>query len=117
VWSVCRSGSHRRHPNSLGVASMAVLGKENSAMLEETWLVKVGGPVKNFNELRMKSKSRVVMAQGFRRAINQLKSQQDKIYRQALKSLKVADTSITFDYFFNQPNEGFSSFEQFLEVK
>jgi hypothetical protein len=63
------------------------------------------------------AKKHVKLARTYRRDITKLRDQQDKMYRQALKSLEVSDTSITFDYFFNQPNEGFSSFEQSLEEK
>jgi hypothetical protein len=73
--------------------------------------------VKNFNELRKKSKSRVVVARTYRREINRLEKQQLALYAQALKSLEVSDTSSVFDYFFNTPNEGYSSFEKTLEEK
>ena len=53
-------------------------------------------------------------ARTVRREMNKLQAQRDKLYAQAIKRLKVVDDGYTFDYFYNMPSEGFSTFEETL---
>lgn len=69
---------------------------------------------KNFRELRLASKSRVLAAREFKRQIAELEKQQEKIYQKALRQLNVADTLGAFDYFYNDI-VGLNSFEESLK--
>ena len=53
-------------------------------------------------------------AREVRREMNKLQAQRDRLYAQAVKRLKVVDDGRTFDWFYNSPNEGYSSFEENL---
>jgi phage shock protein A len=54
----------------------------------------------------------VAIARKARREINKLQGERDKLYRKALKALSLPDTNWAFDYFYNSPNEGYSTFEE-----
>ncbi len=54
------------------------------------------------------------IAREYKKLITSLQEEQEKAYETALRLLKASDTSIAFDYFFNQPNGGNSQFEEEL---
>lgn len=60
-----------------------------------------------------KPKSRVAIAKDFQRQIAKLEAEQAKLYKQALRTLKIKDTGYSWDYFYNDM-QGYSSFLESL---
>ena len=58
--------------------------------------------------------SRLLKARAVRDEITRLGDERDKLYDKTVKALGLEDNGRTFDYFFNQPNGGNSSFEEEL---
>lgn len=61
----------------------------------------------------MKTKTKAQIAKRFQRQIAKLEAEQAKLYKQALRALKIKDTGYSFDYFMNDM-QGYSSFLESL---
>jgi len=66
---------------------------------------------KNFSELRLTSKSRVVVAKEYQRQIAKLQAERERLYARALKALKVPDDNQAWDFLMG--NQG--GYNVFLE--
>ncbi len=62
----------------------------------------------------MKTKTKAQIAKDFQRQIAKLEAEQAKLYKQALRTLKMPDTAIAFDYFYNDP-QGYNTFLEGLK--
>ncbi len=65
-------------------------------------------------QAKIKSRSRVLIAREFKKQMAALGRRQDRLYIQAIRKLKVADTMTAFDWFYND-QVGFNSFEESLK--
>jgi mRNA-degrading endonuclease RelE of RelBE toxin-antitoxin system len=62
----------------------------------------------------MKPKTRVAVAKDFQKQIYKLEREQDRLYKRALRTLRVPDTAAAFDYFYNNQT-GYNEFEEGLK--
>lgn len=61
-----------------------------------------------------KISERLKIARQFKKQMADLEKQRDRLYIQAIRKLKVADTTTAFDWFYND-QVGFNSFEESLK--
>ena len=62
----------------------------------------------------MKTETKAQIAKRFQRQIAKLEAEQAKLYKQALRTLKIKDTGYSWDYFYND-QQGCSSFLEGLK--
>jgi mRNA-degrading endonuclease RelE of RelBE toxin-antitoxin system len=62
----------------------------------------------------MKPKTRVAVAKDFQKQIYKLEREQERLYKKALRTLKMLDTNMAFDYFYNNQT-GYNEFEEGLK--
>lgn len=52
-------------------------------------------------KMRVRPRSRLVIARQYQRLIAKLQREREKLYAKALRELKMQDTNLSFDWFFN----------------
>ena len=61
-----------------------------------------------------RAQSRLLKVRAVRDEITRLGEERDKLYYKTVTALRLKDDGRTWDYFYNQPNGGNSSFEKEL---
>ena len=64
--------------------------------------------------MKKKKKSRLATAREYQRQIAKLQHERERLYKQALRELKLEDTNLAFDWFFND-QQGHNSFTESLK--